>query len=551
MPRELLLVVDLEGVAGVDSPAFMLAGTAEYQRARALLTDEINAAVEGLLAAGFSHVRVSDSHLSGSGEANVQVERLHGGATLHVLDDWYAQELYDGVDAVACLGMHAPAGAPGFAAHTVDLSSRWAVGGRLVSESDLVLGLAAQHGAGVVFVSGDDVLEAHLGPAAPFVRTKTARSPVRAESISPAQSQALLRAAAQRPPVPAPPLPDGPLRLDFHLAGCAQAAARAGARRSGPLAVSVDGTTRERYTRARRAAEAADPLLVQSVLFRPGAAWMVEDAEALLSLPWQAPRVEGLEDKAKRALAAFLALTADDGDESRALKPLTLHMLEGMAPRFFARHALGPMLSEALEAAAAVPMGLGHLRDADVLQARVDAWYLRTLRGLPHDGPEARTVRQVLERLRAEDDVIYAWLLGELAARAGIDVRLDFPERPFRGQARLHDLYWVAHLVLLDTDYFAHPLRHPDASGWLAALLAGAPGVIARQEWDLAGELVACLAFGGEPHAAAVDALLASLAEGQQPDGALREGAGLEPNAHATATGLLAFAAALEARAQG
>lgn len=548
MAKEALLVVDLEGVAGVESPAAMLAGTDEYARARVLLTAEVNAAVKGLVAAGFTHVRVSDSHLSGSDAANVLEDQLHEAASLHFLHDWYAESLFDGVEAVACLGMHAPAGSAGFAAHTVDLSSRWSVGGRLVSESDLVLGLAAERGLGVVFVSGDDVLEAHLGPGVPFVRTKRAVSAVQAESRPAAEVLAALEAAAARPPVPAPALLDGPLRLDFHLAACAQLALRNGASRVGPASAEVTGTTRQRYGKAVRAAGAADAVLVQSVFPSLGSTWMVEDAAALLALPWSAPAVDGLAGLAEKSLAAFLARTAEPTDELRALRPLTLHMLEGLAPRFFAKHGLAKTLDEALAAAGDVPMGIGSVFDAEVLQARIDAWYLRRLRGLPQEGPELRTVRQVLQRLHDSGDVIYAWLLGELAAKAGVDARLEYADRPYRGESRVHDLYWVTHLVLLDVDYFARPLSHPEASAWLAALLAAAPWVIAHRQWDLAGELVFCLAFAGEAHAAAVDALLALLRDGLKPDGAMSDGEDGEPTAHATAAALLAFAAAHEAR---
>jgi D-amino peptidase len=548
--REALLVVDLEGVAGVERPAAMLTGTAEYEAARALLTAEVNAAVEGLVAAGFPHVRVSDSHLSGSERANVRAEHLHASATLHYVHDWYAEDLFAGVEAVACLGMHAPAGTAGFAAHTVDLSSRWSIGKRLLSESDLVLGLAAERGTPVVFVSGDDVLEAHLGPAVPFVRTKRAVSNVRAESLPAADVLATLREAARRAPVPAPALPTGPLRLDYHLVACAEAAAAHGATRLGPTSVQVTGTARERYTRAFAAAHAADPLLVQSVWPELGHEWMVEDAEALLSLPWAAPRVDGLDALAERTLDAFLRLTADVSDESRALRPLTLHMLEGLAPRFFQKHRVQKPLDAALESAASVPMGIGHVHDPDVLQARVDAWYLRRLRGLPQEGPAPDTVRQVLHRLNDTDQVLFSWLLGELAARAGIDARLTFPDRPYRGASRLHDLYWLTHLVLLDTDYFARPLSSPDAGQWVACLLAGAAGVIARKEFDVAGELAFCLASAGEVHAAAVDALLALLRDEQRPDGALSDEPGGPPSAHATATALLAFAGVQEARAR-
>lgn len=548
MAREALLVVDLEGVAGVESVAAMLAGTDEYARACVQLTAEVNAAVEGLVAAGFSHVRVCDSHQSGSGEANVLEDRLHTAASLRALEDGYAASLFEGVAAVACLGMHAPAGSQGFAAHTVDLSSRWSIGGQLVSEADLLVDLAAQRGLGLVFVSGDDVLEQHLGPRVPFVRTKRATSNLRAESLPNEDVVRAIREAAARPPVAAPPLPDGPLRLDFHLACASTLAWRTGADWSSATAVEVSGSARARYERAREAAGAADPILLQSVWPSPGSEWMEEDASALLSLPWSAPRVDDLPALAEKSLDAFLALTAAPTDEHRALRPLTLHMLEGLAPGFFAAQQLKQTLDDALAAAADVPGRLDDVGDPEVLQARIDAWYLRSLRGLPHAGPAPRTVLPMLERLRESADPLFAWVLGELAAKAGVDARLEFGDRPYRGASRVHDLYWLTHLLLLDTDYFAKPLSHPEAPAWVASLVAGAPWVLANRQRDLAGELVFCLAFAGETHAAVLDALLGLLRDGLTPGGAMRDGEDGEPSAHATAAGLLAFASLLEAR---
>jgi D-amino peptidase len=540
VPREVLLVVDLEGVAGVDTVPALTWGTPDYERARALLTAEVNAATEGLLAAGFTRVRVSDSHLSGASEPNVLPAALHPAASLHVLDDWYAASLFRGVAAVACLGMHAPADTTGFAAHTVDLSSRWSIGGRLVSESDLVLGLAAERGVPVVFVSGDDVLQRHLGPRVPFVRTKRSRSRLRATSRPVQRVLVELRRAAQRPPVPAPRLSAAPLRLDFHLARG----------RGGPASVSLSGTTRARYAQARRVAAKADAVMIDTVYPSPGSAWMLEDVQALISLPWGSTPRADLDALAARCLRGFLCATRAPNDELRALRALTLHVLEGLAPRFFGRHALAPALADALEACADVSMELEAVDDADLLQARIDALYLRRLRGLPHPGPVPSALQGALRRLVEAGDGLHAWLLGALAARAGVDERLGFPQRPFRGVSRVHDLYWLTHLVLLDTDYLSRPLSHPDAATWLAALVAGAPWVLAHRERDLAAELVFSLAAAGEAHVGVVDALLELLRSGISAGGALRDGPRGATSAHGTAAALLAFAGIAEARRQ-
>ena len=51
--KRLLLIVDMEGVAGVDKLSQITAGTAGYEAARRLLTAETNAAIAGFAEAGF------------------------------------------------------------------------------------------------------------------------------------------------------------------------------------------------------------------------------------------------------------------------------------------------------------------------------------------------------------------------------------------------------------------------------------------------------------------------------------------------------------------
>lgn len=541
-PRRALLVVDLEGVAGADSIGAILAGTGEYERSRALLTAEVNAAVEGFVAAGFEQVRVSDSHLSGSGEANVVKASLHPAAQLSFLDDWYAEWLFEGVSAVACLGMHAPAGGDGFVAHTVDLSSRWSVRGELVSESSLVLGLAAELGVPVSFVSGDDVLEKHLGPKVPFVRTKTWRTATSAESLPVPGVLAALTAAARRPPVAAPKLPKSALTLSFRTRAQVTAAVEHGAREVGPLEVELSGQTlREKWARAFKVSHATSALVNASVSSEPGD-WFVEDVCNLVSVPWRAPTRPPVAQLAERALASFLAATDTADEEDVSLRALTLRMLRGHAPSLFAKAGLAELLAAALEKTSGVSNVLAGAPNPDVLQARFDAWYLRHLEGLPHEAPSAAAVRAEIARLNDDGDQLYAWLLGELAARCGTDERLGFGPRHFRGVSRLHDLYWLTHLVLLESDYFAKPIDHADTGEWVAAFVAATPWIIENHAVDLAGEVLFSLQALGEPASAASNALLAFVAGFARADGTQHDPTNEGGSTHATATALVAFA---------
>lgn len=227
-------------------------------------------------------------------------------------------------------------------------------------------------------------------------------------------------------------------------------------------------------------------------------------------------------------LATFLAVTDTARPEDVALRALTLHMFEHVAPRAFAARALGPLQRDALERCARIDYGFDRGLDAARLQAGLDAWLCRHLRGLPHAPPDPQALRTALRWLSEDDHLLYAWPLGEIAARCGVDVRVHVPPRPFVHGPRLHDAYYLTHLVLLDTDYFARPLSHPDAAEWGDALLRYVPWLQKRPDDDLAGEVVLCLKVMGLDTPAAR---------------ALVEHAPVSDDAHTQATVLLALAA--------
>ena len=533
-----LIILDLEGVAGVDDVAALISGTPEHTLARQLVTAEVNATVEGLLAAGFTWVRVSDSHLSGSDEGLLLPEALHPAARPCLSEeDPYALEFFDQVSALACVGMHAAAGTRGFAAHTVDLLGAWTCDGQALSESRLVLALAAEAGVPVLFVSGDDVLEDSLAGGVEYVRTKHSHSPTQTTSRPPPEVLAELTRAAQRPPRPTTPLPDAPLVLTFKSQYQAELAASSGARRLGPYHVEVTGgSSRERYTQALRASAAAVTALPLGVRDEPGTPGFTRDIAALLCLsgpPTPPPPARTRE--AEAALQAFLRLSSETDDESRALRALTLHMLEGHAPRTFARWGLTPVLETALAALREVPLELPLTLIPDHGMARVDAWFILRERNLPHETLEPQALSAYVRHLDAKGDIIYAWLLGEMAALAGLDVRLPIPHRHLQDESRLADLYWLTHLCLLDTRYLRHAPRSPHWAAWLEELTVASPWLVEGGHVDLGAEVAFCLQCGKESAGGAHASLLALLAAHQQPSGDLGD-------AHATAAALLAFA---------
>src|SRR5437867_2836875 len=117
-PR-LFIVTDLEGVGGVnDASEQILPGQRRYPESRKLLIGELNAAIEGALAAGASEIVVWDGH---DGSRTLSIDEVHPRAQLiqgePTPPDYYLGE--DHYDGILIIGQHAMAGAKnGVLAHT-------------------------------------------------------------------------------------------------------------------------------------------------------------------------------------------------------------------------------------------------------------------------------------------------------------------------------------------------------------------------------------------------------------------------------------------------
>lgn len=151
--------VDMEGIAGVATPAQVHRGTDDYERSRALMAGEVNAAIEGAYAGGATRVTVNDGH---GDNANLRPEELDTRATLLMGQPKLAGGMMAGAqDAHIALliGYHAAAGTTGAVLdHTVSggAFARIRVDGEVWGEADVNAAIAAQFGTPIGLVTGDD-----------------------------------------------------------------------------------------------------------------------------------------------------------------------------------------------------------------------------------------------------------------------------------------------------------------------------------------------------------------------------------------------------------
>lgn len=156
---KVVMMTDIEGVAGVVTFAQDSYSTGiYYEDAKRLLTEEVNAAVAGLLAAGVEDVLVIDGH----GPGGICFELLHPAAKLMhgrpLAPDSVRNPIVAGYDAAVLVGQHAMAGVvDGNLAHTQ--SSRavdcYTLNGIPIGETAQFALKCGALGVPTIFLSGD------------------------------------------------------------------------------------------------------------------------------------------------------------------------------------------------------------------------------------------------------------------------------------------------------------------------------------------------------------------------------------------------------------
>jgi D-amino peptidase len=160
--RSAYVFTDLEGVAGVDDwdprhsdYAAQAKGVYERTEMQRLLTGEVNAAAEGLLAAGVEEILINDAHGAGR---TILVEELISGVQIVRGRDrpGWMLGISPHFDVFLQVGMHPMAGTPaGCLAHTQSRGYVYRVNGRAFGEMEQAALLAGELGIPWVFTSGD------------------------------------------------------------------------------------------------------------------------------------------------------------------------------------------------------------------------------------------------------------------------------------------------------------------------------------------------------------------------------------------------------------
>lgn len=195
---------DMEGVAGIVDWSQCSPGGHGYDVGCALMLAEVNAAIEGALAAGADEVLVNDSH---GGMFNLDPARLVRPATYlsgrH--KPGYMMEGLDGsFDAIFFIGYHGSiSGKPSVLSHTYnpEAISGVRLEGKPVGESGINALAATAADVPLVLISGDAVTLEDVdwfAPGAFGVQTKDSITRFAARHLHPEDARERIRSAAQR-----------------------------------------------------------------------------------------------------------------------------------------------------------------------------------------------------------------------------------------------------------------------------------------------------------------------------------------------------------------
>jgi len=202
--KKVYMITDMEGVDGIfDSDLQCLPyKSPRWEESHRLLTEEVNAAVDGLLAGGATDVVVWDGHDSSQ---SLSVLDIHPKARLLTGEPISPTlELDPSYSAVVFIGQHAMAGAVnGILSHSyssLGVQNMW-VNGKPTGEIGARVMLAGTFGIPVIMLSGDTAAcrELHdLVPEAECAEVKSGVSRTAGYMLAHPAACALIRAKAQR-----------------------------------------------------------------------------------------------------------------------------------------------------------------------------------------------------------------------------------------------------------------------------------------------------------------------------------------------------------------
>jgi D-amino peptidase len=193
---------DMEGTAGVVDWDHVIATGPLYPYYCELLTNEVNAAIEGAMRAGADEFLVNDSH---SKMANMKPSELAGSARYlsgRVKPMYMMQGLDETFDAVFFISYHGSMSSRGSTlSHTYfpTAFAQISINGVIAGEAGINALVAKAYGVPLVLISGDEVTAREIAPFAPSARAAVVKNSISrfaADSMHPKEACELINEQA-------------------------------------------------------------------------------------------------------------------------------------------------------------------------------------------------------------------------------------------------------------------------------------------------------------------------------------------------------------------
>lgn len=203
---KVVIVNDIEGISGINHWHQIHYGYKEFEEfGRIQLTEDVNAAIRGLRAAGATDIRVADCHGSGGPNKNIISEKLEKGVELFqekIVPERLKEAVDKSIDAAVFVGFHAMADTKdGFLRHTVTLEPRIRINGELVGETALTAYALSEYDIPVIMVTGDQALVREASAFLPGIETVQVKSSLdcrTTECLPLSKARRLIETAAKR-----------------------------------------------------------------------------------------------------------------------------------------------------------------------------------------------------------------------------------------------------------------------------------------------------------------------------------------------------------------
>ncbi|KXG43585.1 M55 family metallopeptidase [Tepidibacillus infernus] len=230
---KIYISVDMEGISGV-ATNMQLKKNDEYHRFRKLMTQDVNAAIEGAFQGGATEVVVADGH---GNMSNILIEDLDPRARLISGNNrvmCQMEGIDDSFDGVFFVGYHGREGGSerSVISHTLAgvAVNEMRINGKVVGESELNAGVAGFYKVPVLLVTGDDIVTSEVKDTLPNVETAIVKRGIdrfAAELLSPDNAHELIRKKAKNAVKNAsqikPYVVQGPVIFEIEFKGSNQA----------------------------------------------------------------------------------------------------------------------------------------------------------------------------------------------------------------------------------------------------------------------------------------------------------------------------------------